>query len=128
MSIFTLLKEFPEFNISVNNNDGDTEIYGGCSCSTTSRESRTHSVCRTCQTTWCHCTIYQDWCPNSNCSAGLKGCHFMPYDEYNKWLECSSCKRWFKLKEILDIHRQKGCSTRISCKEIGLLLMVTAIQ
>jgi hypothetical protein len=46
----------------------------------------------------------QDWCPNPECSNGIKGCDFQPYDEHFVWIKCVNCERWFKTQTILDVH------------------------
>lgn len=93
-----------------NGSNGKPDCYGsGCTCSITSMDNRTHSLCRYCHIMWCHSTYNQDWCPNVECSHGLKGHHFNPYDEHNVWVQCNGCKQWFKKQEILDIHKN-NCS------------------
>lgn len=105
----------------VKTEDGKQSCYGnGCTCSRTSMDSRTHSECRYCLTRWCHSTYKQDWCPNVECSHGLKGHHFAPYDEHNVWVECSGCKLWFKKQEILDIHYQQ-CNHIIHVDNVNAL-------
>src|SRR5262249_22310366 len=106
MSIFTLLKEFPEFNLQSSNSTKVLDLHGECTCSTTSMDNRTHSLCRRCLKYWCHCTYNQDWCPNPDCTNGIKGHHFKPYDEYYDWVQCPNpdCHRWFKKQEILAAH------------------------
>ena len=100
MSIFTLLKEFPEFNIKPDSTANTIE----CKCGSADGDIISHSKCRYCKQVWCPATLNQDWCPNPDCSHGIKGCNFQPWDEHNKWLKCASCELWFKNNDILAVH------------------------
>jgi hypothetical protein len=74
-----------------------------CDCMSTGRI--THSKCRYCKQVWCPMTLKQDWCPNPECSHGIKGNKFKPYDEHNEWVKCSTCEMWFKTPDILALHK-----------------------
>ena len=100
MSIFTLLKEFPEFNIKPLSTANTIE----CHCSSANGDIINHSKCRYCKQVWCPATLKQDWCPNADCSHGIKGNNFQPWDEHNKWIKCPSCQLWFKNSDILAVH------------------------
>lgn len=65
-----------------------------------------HIECRYCLQVWCPKALGgQDWCPNPECSHGIKGCKFQPYDENYTWIECTSgCGMWFKTQDILQSH------------------------
>jgi hypothetical protein len=65
-----------------------------------------HIECRYCLQVWCPRALGgQDWCPNPECSNGIKGSKFRPYDENYTWIECTSgCGMWFKTEEILQAH------------------------
>lgn len=65
-----------------------------------------HIECRYCLQVWCPNALGgQDWCPNPECSNGLKGAKFKPYDENYDWVECTSgCGMWFKTEDILQAH------------------------
>ena len=65
----------------------------------------THSKCRYCKQVWCPLTLKQDWCPNPECSHGIKGNKFKPYDEHHEWVKCSTCEMWFKTPDILAVHK-----------------------
>lgn len=82
-----------------------------CNCAT-SADKITHSKCRHCRQVWCATSLNQDWCPNPDCSHGIKGCEFQPYDEHYTWVKCHTCDMWFKRKEILDAHDCIGFSTK----------------
>lgn len=62
-----------------------------------------HIECHYCLQIWCLKAIGQDWCPNPQCSHGIKGNKFQPYDENYTWIECS-CGMWLKTQEILEAH------------------------
>ena len=85
----------------------------GCTCPHDGSDTIRHNKCRSCFCIWCPKALKQDWCPNPDCSSGLKGCKFMPYDEHHKWIECK-CKMWFKTQEILDAHKEVS----IACQDI----------
>ena len=65
-----------------------------------------HIECRYCLQVWCPNALGgQDWCPNPECSNGIKGNEFKPYDENYDWIECTSgCGMWFKTQDILQAH------------------------
>ncbi|MDW0283459.1 MAG: hypothetical protein QN720_13210 [Nitrososphaeraceae archaeon] len=77
----------------------------GCTCPHDGRDIISHSKCRHCLCIWCPTAMKQDWCPNPECSSGIAGCKFMPFDEHHKWIKCK-CNMWFKTQEILDAHKQ----------------------
>jgi hypothetical protein len=85
----------------------------GCTCPHDGRDIISHSKCRHCLCIWCPTAMKQDWCPNPECSSGIAGCKFEPYDSLRKWVECK-CGMWFKTKEIMDAHREIS----IACKDI----------
>jgi hypothetical protein len=62
-----------------------------------------HIECHWCMHVWCANAIEQDWCPNPECTHGIKGNEFEPWDANYKWIECS-CGMWFKTQEILQAH------------------------
>jgi hypothetical protein len=86
----------------VNNEPDNRRALEGCSCRSTG--TVTHSKYLYCLHAWCPVTLNQDWCPNPDCSHGVKGNHFRPYDEHFEWVQCSTCERWFKTAEILAVH------------------------
>ena len=65
-----------------------------------------HIECRYCLQVWCPNALGgHDWCPNPECSNGIKGNEFKPYDENYDWIECTSgCGMWFKTQDILQAH------------------------
>jgi len=65
-----------------------------------------HIECRYCLQVWCPNALGgQDWCPNPECSNGIKGSKFKPYDENYTWIECTSgCGMWSKTEDILQAH------------------------
>ena len=74
-----------------------------CDCMSTG--TITHSKCRYCKQVWCPLTLKQDWCPNLECSHGIKGSKFKPYDEHHEWVKCSTCEMWFKTPDIRALHK-----------------------
>jgi hypothetical protein len=84
----------------------------GYTCSHDGDDTIRHNKCRHCLSIWCPKALKQDWCPNPECSSGIAGCKFEPYDDLRKWVECK-CGMWFKTKEVMDAHA--GIS--IACKE-----------
>jgi hypothetical protein len=109
MSLHTIFQELSQFKINpVSLNSHTLEQ---CKCRTIT-DTITHSKCRHCGQVWCVSTTNQDWCPNPDCTSGIKGCEFKPYDTHNEWLQCSTCDMWFKRKEILDAHHCAGFSTK----------------
>lgn len=109
MSLHNLMKELPEFNIPPENTREPTH----CDCIPTG--TITHSKCRYCGQAWCPTTLKQDWCPYPDCSHGIKGNNFMPYDEHFQWVQCSTCEMWFKTPDILAVH---NCYIRANPKAI----------
>ena len=79
MSLHTIFQEFPheQFQIRPEIEREPTN----CQCMSTG--TITHSKCRNCKQVWCPLTLKQDWCPNPECSHGVKGCKFKPYDEHH---------------------------------------------
>jgi hypothetical protein len=75
----------------------------GCTCRLNDGDAITHSKCLYCLHTWCPKAAGQDWCPNPQCSHGIAGCKFNPYDEVYTWIKCS-CGMWFQRQEILQMH------------------------
>ena len=75
-----------------------------CNCGTANGDIINHSKCRYCNQVWCPTTLNQNWCPNADCSHGIKGSNFQPWDEHNKWIKCSTCEMWFKTPDILAVH------------------------
>ena len=104
MSLYTLFKETPVLDIKPDSKDFNT--IKNCRWV----DIITHCKCKHCKEVWCPTAKGQDWCPNPDCGNGLKGCEFMPWDEGHEWIQCSSCKRWFKLPEILEKHRSINCT------------------
>lgn len=115
LSILILFKQLPNLGIgtesmdknenhSVHNNNIRSGIgpAGVCDCMTWG--VITHSKCRYCLLVWCPTTLKQDWCPNPDCSHGIKGCNFEPYDDHYEWTKCPICERWFKSQKIFDVH------------------------
>lgn len=109
MSLHNLMKELPEFNIQPEN----TREPKHCDCIKTG--TMTHFQCRCCKQVWCPTTLKQDWCPNPDCSHGIKGNTFRPYDEHFQWVQCSNCEMWFKTSDILAVHH---CYIRVNPKAI----------
>jgi hypothetical protein len=87
---------------NINQDDPSRYTSAGCTCAATGHDIISDYKCRTCLTVWCPTTLKQDWCPNPDCSGGIKGCQ--PYDEHHVWLKCVTCARWFKTQKILDAH------------------------
>lgn len=85
----------------------------GCTCPHDGRDIISHSKCRHCLFIWCPTAMKQDWCPNPQCSSGIAGCKFEPYDDLRKWIKCK-CGMWFKTKEIMDAHKEIS----IACQDI----------
>lgn len=75
----------------------------GCTCRLNDGDAITHSKCLYCLHSWCPKAARQDWCPNPQCSHGIAGCKFSPYDEVYTWIKCD-CGMWFQRQEILDAH------------------------
>ena len=92
MSLHTIFQELPHDQFQIR-----PEIQ---------REPITHSKCRYCKQVWCPLTLKQDWCPNPECSQGIKGCKFRPYDEHHEWVKCSTCEMWFKTPDIKALHKR----------------------
>jgi hypothetical protein len=103
--------------LNVNNNSSNNPSYydgsefkleRGTNCNCGPRDISCHYRCRYCGTAWCpqekERNQVQDMCPNPDCTNGIKGCHFQPYDELHKWIKCTTCQRWFKTDKILAIH------------------------
>lgn len=84
----------------------------GCTCSHDGDDTIRHNKCRHCLSIWCPKALKQDWCPNAECSSGIAGCKFEPYDDLRKWVACK-CGMWFKTKEVMDAHAEIS----IACKE-----------
>lgn len=101
MSLHSLFKELPQFDIRPESSN--THTLERCNCPT-SIDRIIHSKCRYCHQVWCATTLNQDWCPNPECSQGIKGSNFEPWDEHNKWIKCSTCEMWFKTADILAVH------------------------
>lgn len=100
MSLHTIFQEFPheQFQIRPEIEREPTN----CQCMSTG--TITHSKCRNCKQVWCPLTLKQDWCPNPECSHGVKGCKYKPYDEHHEWVKFSICEIWFKTPNILAVH------------------------
>jgi hypothetical protein len=81
-------------------------IDSACTCIRDGRDTIRHNKCRHCFCTWCPTATGYDWCPNPDCSSGLAGCKFEPYDEHQKWIKYE-CGMWFKTQEIIQIHQQR---------------------
>jgi len=79
----------------------------GCTCGHDGGDTIRHNKCRHCLWIWCPTALNQDWCPNPDCSSGIKGCKFEPYDSLRKWLKCE-CGMWFKTSEVMEAHHQHG--------------------
>lgn len=103
MSLYTLFKETPVLEITPDNKD--INAIKKCRCT----DIITHCRCRHCKEVWCPTEKGQDWCPNPDCTSGLKGCEFKPWDEKRDWVQCV-CRRWFKLPEIMERHRSLNCT------------------
>ena len=78
-------------------------LIDNCQCRLNGGDTIRHSECRYCLKIWCPKALGQDWCPNPQCTSGIAGCKFQPYDENYTWVECS-CGKWLKTQEILDAH------------------------
>jgi hypothetical protein len=78
-------------------------IIENCQCRLNSGDMIRHNECRYCLHIWCPKAIGQEWCPNRQCSHGIKGNEFQPWDPNYSWIKCS-CGMWFKTQEILDAH------------------------
>jgi hypothetical protein len=101
MSLHTIFQELPHDQFQIR-----PEIEREpkqCDCFPTG--TITHSKCRYCKQVWCPMTLKQDWCPNPECSHGIKGCKFRPYDEHHEWVKCSTCEMWFKTPDIMAVHK-----------------------
>ncbi len=85
----------------------------GCTCSHDGDDTIRHNKCRHCLCIWCPKAMKQDWCPNPQCSSGIAGCKFEPYDDLRKWVECK-CHMWFKTQEVMDAHK----AVSIACQDI----------
>lgn len=123
MSIFNLWKELPQLsnrvessNYNQKNAITNSKYYrlgvfvNDCNC----HSIVSHFQCRYCLTTWCpkDRDKKQDWCPNPECSEGIKGNHFAPYDEDYTWVKCDKCERYFRTPEVLAIHPCYGNSVQ----------------
>lgn len=106
ISIFNIFKQLPNLSLVEDANQNDPTRYTsvGCTCAKSGHDIISDCKCRTCLTVWCPTALKQDWCPNPECSGGIKGCEFQPYDEHNVWIKCVTCARWFKTQKILDTH------------------------
>jgi hypothetical protein len=100
-------------NVSTNVQTAQTQqqstsfmIDSACTCIRDGRDTIRHNKCRHCFCIWCPTATGYDWCPNPDCSSGLAGCKFEPYDEHQKWIKCE-CGMWFKTQEIIQIHQQR---------------------
>jgi hypothetical protein len=98
MSIFSLFKELPQFEIKPDSKD--INKIKNCRCA----DTIIHCKCKYCKEAWCPAALGQDWCPNPDCSQGIKGSNFEPWDEHNKWIKCPTCEMWFKNSDILAVH------------------------
>jgi hypothetical protein len=98
MSLYTLFKEMPM--LAVKPDSKDFNSIRNCRCI----DTITHCKCKYCKEAWCPAALGQDWCPNPDCSQGIKGNKFQPWDEHFKWIHCPTCRMWFKTQEILDVH------------------------
>jgi hypothetical protein len=58
MSVFSLFKELPQFDIRPPNTH--TELLGGCNCSLANGDIMSHSKCRYCHQVWCPTTLNQN--------------------------------------------------------------------
>lgn len=74
-----------------------------CQCRVNGGDTIRHNECTYCLHICCPKAMGQDWCPNPQCTTGIAGCKFQPYDENYTWIECS-CGMWLKTQEILDAH------------------------
>jgi hypothetical protein len=101
LSILNLWKQLPQ--IAVGPDIEALHSLEKCNCPT-NQDTIIHSKCRHCFTEWCVTVDNQEWCPNPNCSNGIKGCHFKPYNEHYDWIQCIICLQWFKTPKILDAH------------------------
>ena len=106
ISVFNLFKQLPNLGLEQDVNQDDPTRYTsvGCTCAKSGHDIISDCKCRRCLTVWCPTALNQDWCPNPECSSGIKGCHFQPYDEHHVWIKCVTCERWFKTQEILAVH------------------------
>jgi hypothetical protein len=106
ISVFNLFKQLPNLGVEQDLHQDDPSRYtsAGCTCAKSGHDIISDCKCRTCLTVWCPTALKQDWCPNPECSGGIKGCHFQPYDEHHVWTKCVTCARWFKTQKILDVH------------------------
>jgi hypothetical protein len=111
MSVFSLFKELPQFDIRPDRTTQKIE----CNCSPGNSDIITHCKCRYCNQVWCPATLNQNWCPNSECGHGIKGCNYQPWDEHNKWIKCPTCQIWFKNSDILAVH---NCYMKVNPKAI----------
>jgi hypothetical protein len=108
LSLFSLYKQLPNAGLGEDslNQNASSSLYSspGCTCTTGGHDIVSDCKCRHCLTVWCPNTLKQDWCPNPDCSNGIKGCHFEPWDKYHKWIQCHTCAQWFKTQEIVNVH------------------------
>jgi hypothetical protein len=94
---------------NLRNHDGsEFKLERGTNCNCGPRDISCHYKCRYCGTAWCpqekDREEVQDICPNPECSHGIRGHHFEPFDALHKWIKCTTCQRWFKTEKILAIH------------------------
>lgn len=78
-------------------------LIDNCQCRVKGGDTIRHNECTYCLHIWCPKALGQDWCPNPQCTTGIAGCKFQPYDENYTWIKCN-CGMWLKTKEILDAH------------------------
>jgi hypothetical protein len=100
MSLYTLLKEIPVLEVKPDNNSKDFNTIKNCRCV----DTITHCKCTYCKEVWCPAALGQGWCPNPECSQGIKGNKFQRWDEHFKWVQCLTCKLWFKTLDIMAVH------------------------
>jgi hypothetical protein len=100
MSDVTLLKEIPVLEVKPDNNSKDFNTIKNCRCV----DTITHCKCTYCKEVWCPAALGQGWCPNPECSQGIKGNKFQRWDEHFKWVQCLTCKLWFKTLDIMAVH------------------------
>lgn len=102
MSLHTIFQQFPheqwQINLDYEKKNGPRQ----CNC--LKKHKITHSQCRSCLQVWCPDTLGQEWCPNPDCSSGIKGSTFKPYDSEFEWVQCSTCKMWFMTHDIMAVH------------------------
>lgn len=112
MSVHSIFNEFPHAQYDIEQTKSDRELRE-CDCIPT--HTITHSKCRACSQVWCPRTLKQDWCPNPDCWLGIKGTSSRPYDKHFEWIQCSTCKMWFKTPDVLAVH---NCYIRANPKAI----------